>query len=339
MCYCTLRANTYRIKEVSILSETGRPRCPSHVPLSRRCLRKRSPIRGSLYADISCGQVVWLNFNDSDLLASLEDGAQLFRCRITGPADLPSYATGTARLRDGFQPYLELFHHTDEASRDGILASSHFRLSAWNIQGTKKLTNVGYVYFTCLDQIKFDEDLVQIAMASSGVIHLMRDDFDQPQILLPGWEQRFGDDILELKVYRASTLSRIATVKCSVASAALGPQHILAHHPSDFATYYQICCPFIYRVGIELGNVLELDAVTMDVDSPHLKLFDYVVIGDATSLEGLKAPYDEENTSQIFKIERVPEGQSILDFWMTQSNRDHYSGKNPELQQFKPEEP
>jgi len=41
----------------------------------------------------------------------------------------------------------------------------------------------------------------------------------------------------------------------------------------------------------------------MDVDSPHLKLFDYVVIGDATSLEGLKAPYDEENTSQIFKID------------------------------------
>ena len=47
--------------------------------LANQVIKYDDDIRGSLYADISCGQVVWLNFNDSDLLTSLEDGSQLFR--------------------------------------------------------------------------------------------------------------------------------------------------------------------------------------------------------------------------------------------------------------------
>lgn len=306
--------------------------------LANMIVKDEEDIRCRFYVDISCGQVVRLEFNDSDLVAALEDGSQLFRCRIIGPEDLPTYATGTARLQDGSKPYLDLFHHTTEGARSGILSSQHFRLSAWNIQGNKKLTNVGYAYFTCLDEIKFDGDLTQIAMASDGVIHLMRDDFVQPPYLGPDWKTRYKDDILELKVYRESTPNRTATIRCSVAASDLGPQHILAHQPRASAVYYQICCPFIYRVGVELGNVLDLNTTSMEVGSEKLKRFDYIVIGDATSLEGLKAPYDEENTAQVFKIERVPEGQSILDFWMTQSNRDHFSGKKTELQGFGPDE-
>ena len=47
-------------------------------------------------------------------------------------------------------------------------------------------------------------------------------------------------------------------------------------------------------------------------------------------LKGLKAPYDEEHTEDIFKIEFVPAGESLVSFWFLKSNQDHFSGKQIE---------
>ena len=65
------------------------------------------------------------------------------------------------------------------------------------------------------------------------------------------------------------------------------------------------------------------------------KQFDYVIVGDATTVAGLAAPYNEEETSHIWKIERAPDQSTMLDFWMEHGNTDHFSGKTPEMQQFK----
>jgi hypothetical protein len=34
-------------------------------------------------------------------------------------------------------------------------------------------------------------------------------------------------------------------------------------------------------------------------EAPGLKAFNYIVVGDCTTLQGLAAPYDEEDTTQI----------------------------------------
>jgi len=70
-----------------------------------------------------------------------------------------------------------------------------------------------------------------------------------------------------------------------------------------------------------------------------LKTFDYVVVGDCSTLVGLTAAYDEEDTTHIMKLERVPQGRTLLDFWFEYANQDLYSGKQVELQAFQSSKP
>ena len=64
--------------------------------------------------------------------------------------------------------------------------------------------------------------------------------------------------------------------------------------------------------------------------------FDYIVVGDCSTLDGLAAPYDEENTPHVLKIERVNDGRSFVAFWFSNGNTDLFSGKTPEMQEFTP---
>ena len=59
------------------------------------------------------------------------------------------------------------------------------------------------------------------------------------------------------------------------------------------------------------------------------------MVGDCRTLAGLEAPYDEEDTTNIMKIERVLNGQTLLDYWFEFGNQDLYSGKQVEIQEFK----
>lgn len=67
-----------------------------------------------------------------------------------------------------------------------------------------------------------------------------------------------------------------------------------------------------------------------------LKAFDYIVVGDCTTLDGLAAPYDEENTAHIMKVEGMTPGTTILDFWFARGNSDLYTGKTVTMQEFQP---
>lgn len=286
--------------------------------------------------DISCGHMIRVIFdNTDDYIKKYSDGSNLFKCKIEGPLNLEDYATGIGYFAEDMTPYLKLYHHTNEYAKKSILECKYFKPSSWNIQGTKQLENVGYTYFTCLDSIKHNNDLKQIAMASNGKIELMTDSFDQQFLLLPGWEDKYKNEILSLKVYRESTEDRRASIEMNIDSSILSPQHLYQHKQKSNPVFFQICNPFIYRIGIEPDAVLRFTNNTIEGNDKKTKVFKYVILGDARTIFGLEAPYDEENTTAIAKIEIVNKKSNILNFWFDRSNRDHFSGKDIEFHRFK----
>jgi hypothetical protein len=294
-------------------------------------------IRCRFNVDVSCGNRLIVSFTKHDFVQHLMDGSELYRCRFQGPENLGDFITGDSVFEVGAPPLITLYHHTKPETKEKILASGEFWTSPWNIQGTRrKLTNVGYVYFTALDRVKFDADLTTIAMASDGYIDMLVDGFQPPQDM-PKREllRRYSNvSLLHLQVYRGSTLDRTATLEYLVDCSCLAPQHTWRHDSPD-GVWYEICNPFTHRVGLPPERTLPLSGSEIRIGSFPQKHFDYVIVGDATTVAGLSAPYDEEETSHIWKIERVPEQSTMLDFWMEHGNTDHFSGKSPEMQQFR----
>ena len=94
--------------------------------------------------------------------------------------------------------FIKLFHHTLSKFKDSIIIANYFKCSAWNYQGTKKLTNYEYCYFTSLPRIDKPSDLHKIAMSSNGKIQLIVDG---------------TDEIIDIVVYRDSTENRTATME------------------------------------------------------------------------------------------------------------------------------
>ena len=292
-------------------------------------------IRCAMSVDISCGHRLLVNFSNEDIVSRLADGAELYRCTLQGPANLDDYATGDSFLSAENVLYLRLFHHTSSDAKQRILASGELWGSKWNIQGTNKtLTNVAYVYFTSLDAIETVDDLKMIAMAGDGQLTFAVDNFAPPAMLAPGWELVYKSKILVLPVYRASTADRNATLDFEIESTLLAPQHLLRHSPTDEAVWYEIATPFVQRVGINPGTTLRFSGQRIDFGSVPVKHFDYAVIGDARKVDGLAAPYDEENTTFVLKIERPRSESNILDFWFEHSNQDLFESKTIETQTF-----
>jgi hypothetical protein len=289
----------------------------------------------SISVDISCGHRLMVRFGNRDLVSRLADGSELYRCSINGPASLEDFATGDSFLSVENVPYLRLYHHTSVDAKQKIQDSGEFWGSKWNIQGTSKtLTNVAYVYFTSLHEVNHIDDLTLIAMASSGKLTFIIDVFTPPAFLPQGWEDKYRSEILVLPVYRASTADRTATLHFDVESTLLAPQHLLRHAPVGDAVWFEVATPFVQRIAIQPATTLRFDGQAIDSACVDRKHFEYVVIGDATSVAGLAAPYDEEDTTFILKIERPESGSNILEFWFEHSNRDLYSGKVIELQSF-----
>jgi len=287
-----------------------------------------------LTVDISCGHTVHIQFFNHGFVHDLQDGSQLYRCQITGPVDLQEFATGVAEWGHSDVPYLHLYHHTTADTCPKILASGSFRTSNCNIQGTtKKLNNVAYGYFTPLDEIRYDSDLKMIAMAESGEIQLMRDGFTPPKFFPPNWRQLYKSDILELQVYPCDIKKREAKLDVWVDASVLSPQHVYRHEGNG-PVYYEFPHHFIHRIGTTPGQVVVFDSDRRIHQQAGLKTFDYIVVGDCSTLDGLAAPYDEEDTTHMMKVERMVGGKSILNYWFENANQDLYTGKQVEMQEF-----
>lgn len=280
-------------------------------------------IQSLIVCDIDFGHTLKVQFSDADFINRFPDGSFFYHCNIIGPDLLSRYSTGRWRLRRD-RPYLKLFHHTNRKALKSIKKTQELWASPWNIQGTSRVKNAGFVYLTPLRNILTDEDLEKIAMSRKKVLHFLKDGASMPNHLSPGWQRRtqLADDILELPVYWSSPAQRRKTLEVYVDATALSPQHSWWHpvgHP-----WYEVVTPDVVRVGLKHGRHLSI--VDGSCSPPEIDILrpDYIVLGDASTLDGLAAPMREDSTTHKFKIHHA----SIcpLKFWFSRSNEDHYSG-------------
>ncbi|ADD67845.1 hypothetical protein Dacet_1070 [Denitrovibrio acetiphilus DSM 12809] len=270
----------------------------------------------TLNIDISYGANIEVKFNNTDKLNNLEDGSVLYKCTIHGPEYIYNYRTGYAKIVDDI-PYIELFHHTSVKAKKSILSSGSFNTSDWNIQGTKKALNISYLYLTPLPIIKYSADLQQIAMSSIGKFPLRLDG-----------NYTTNPDLL-LDVYRESTVNRKSTLSFWVNASYISSQPIYFHTANSVSpAYYEIVAPFIHRIGVEKSTLVLIENGELLPVKP--KSTTYVIIGDASTISGLQAPFAEDDISDLAKIEYVFSGEEIIDFWKSHSNTDQYSVKDIE---------
>lgn len=272
-----------------------------------------------LFIDISHGQSLKIRFETKDIVKRLRDGSFLYYCNIRAPRFLYRYTTGPAQLVNQV-PRIKLYHHTAEAFKRAILEGRHFRTSAWNIQGNKKCTNIAFLYLTSLPKIESATDLQQIAMSNFGKIAFRVDN------------NFTNNPDLVLDVYRESTDHRKETIAAWVDAEDLAPQPCYRHLPPGEPGYHEVVSPFIHRISSLPGGIVEIDGEQLRPKQPKLLL--HAVVGDATTVEGLRAPFDEENTKEFLKIEHIEPPGDIMSFWMSNSNMNHYDGKKLETFAF-----
>ena len=271
-------------------------------------------IIGSFPVDISFGHTIRITIMNEWHQKNLIDNSNLFKCRIEGPENLMAFTSGKGEMINGI-PYIELYHHTLPKFKDLINQGSFFKCSAWNYQGSKELSNFSYCYFTSLPKIVKPNDLKMIAMSSDGKAQLIVD---------------VTDEIVELEVYRESTSNRTATLKILIDSTLIENNHLWDHETNNGQVYYEKSNAFIYRIGAEVGTTIQFDNHRIDRQE-NMKLLRYLVIGDARTKDGIIAPFDEEETEHIFKIELFPDNSTnILKFWFKNKNTDLYTRKDIE---------
>jgi hypothetical protein len=254
-----------------------------------------------------------------------EDGSQLYKCELSGPRHIAHIASGRARKAAGGNFEILLYHHTTPVNLGLILRSRELWSSAWNLQGTRRLENVAYTYFTSLDKIGDEDDLHRIAMASNG------------RISFQTTSSRETEATLTLDVYRGSTRGRTSTAARYVPVDILAAPHLYFHHSIMMEpAWYEIVSPEIYRVGVNPGARLTLGKDAVGCDRVSLKSFDHVALGDTSTLPGLAAPYDEETTDQLMHTEMLGENIDLFQFWRRNANTDQVSGRNPEARVLQP---
>jgi hypothetical protein len=260
-----------------------------------------------------------VTFRSGDLVRTYRDGAQLYRCAYTGPRAIGSLASGLSfRLPDD-DFALQAYHHTGPVAAASIRRSGELRSSPWNLAGTRRLINVAYAYFTTLPQVRGEEDLRRIAMSSEGRIGMQTT------------SDRMREEVLELKVYRGDTRGRTSSLAFRVPSALVAPAHLYLHPLTRSGpAWYEVIGPEIVRVGVEPGSSLNFLADGMISEPDRPKEFDYVVLGDASTIAGLAAPYEEEDTRGVAHLERLDGGQDLFEFWRSNANSDQVAGRAPE---------
>jgi hypothetical protein len=272
--------------------------------------------------DLSDEQRLLVGTTDDRHIRALPDGSHMYRCRIAGPPGIVRHAAGSCRIRTDHGVDLRLFHHTAPDTLQLIKNSSVLRGKFWNYQGTAKLENVCYAYLTSLEAIRTSADLQEIAMSSDGVIAMLLDDHEPPAGVVP------------VTVYRESTANRTATLPLWIPSDVLSPPHVWMHSPRHGPVYFEIANPAIFRIGLKPGEAIPISGDSVEISEVILKRFEYVVIGDSTDPIGITAPFNEENTGLIFKIDDCGD-LDPLTYWRKNANTDLFTGENLELRKFK----
>ena len=254
------------------------------------------------------------------LVEQCSDGSFIYKCAFKTMDDVPfPEAQGSWRRRgDVFE--LALYHHTDDKGYDGIRSSREFWSSPWNIQGAKKLNNISYGYFTSLGRIQNELHLKEVAMSEMGVAHF-----------LPTNAPMNAQFATAIPVPRQTTHDRKRALRFWVNTEIISPSHVWLHRPMDQPAYYEIVLPKVFRIGVEPGKTLPFIGTRLDVPAENLKSLPYAIVGDADSDDGLIAPYNEEETLQLAKIDFIPDGMEIIERWHQQQNTKMFDDIDVEL--------
>lgn len=277
-----------------------------------------------IYIDIQAGKTIRVKFFSKDLMESYGDNSQLFQCEIWGPKDLNKYICGEYEQIDK-KIYLRLYHHTDNVGYEGITKSQTLRFSPWNYRGNKVCTNINFIYFTHIPELKYNNDLITVAMSADGPLYYSVDSFQTPLILPPDYRDRYKDSIYTVDVYRIKTADRDRTISFLVPVDIIDPKHVYKHYQHG-RYFYEICFPYIHRIRIKSGTYISFDTNNKIDNQPDIIVSDYLIIGDATSVLGLAAPFEEEETKSVFKVENC-QGTPIPEFWFKEENQDLFTGR------------
>ncbi len=268
-----------------------------------------------------------ISIQSIDRLFSYECGAQLYKCTIQCDDKISNFSAGDAII-EGEYFSIVLYHHTTSDALSSILRSNELWSSEWNLQGTRRLQNIAYTYFTSLSKIKSTTDLERIAMSSVGQIALCSTNHDRSEIKT------------NINVYRENTEGRTARLKVKVPVKLIAPPHLRLHIPRlPDTTYYEVVQPEVFRVGLKPNAKLFIKKIFYKkyiaiLDKELMAGFDNVIVGDASTIDGLEAPYDEENTMHLMHLERLEEDDDLFDFWWNHQNSDQVSNRTPQQREF-----
>ena len=262
----------------------------------------------------------------SDLVRLGNDGSAIYRCRFAHTARSRGPVQWCGKYLEKRNRYLlRLYHHTTEAGRTGILSSGEIWSSFRNIKGDRFLNNIAYGYFTDVTRIQTEEDLLRVAMSSSGLTGLLP--INAPES--PNYAR-----IIEVPQQQAADLS--CSLRFWIDAEFLAPNHIWVKRPAGKPAYYEIVLPNVFRVGCEPGENLGFTSGReIYLRDGAGKRFEYVVAGDGDTHDGLVAPYHEEETASLAHIEQLAGSEEIISCWHRKANTDQYSNRRPELAELR----
>lgn len=275
------------------------------------------------------GQVdVEIVFFRRGLVRECADHSFIYKCafRQVDGKRLPKEAQGDWRCRSGrFE--ISVFHHTNRVGEEGIRSTGEIWSSAWNIQGTTELKNVAYAYFTSLPRIATLHHLREVAMAEDGIAHF-----------LPTNAPMDAQFAHRLQVYRQKTVDRNRSLRFWLDVEAVAPSHLWLHVPMSEPAYYEIVLPRVLRVGVNPGRSIPFKGMGLKIRPEDCKHFAYVIVGNADTQDGLVAPYCEEETLRLAKVDEIPPGSEIIARWFEKQNTHLYSDIDVELAELIEEE-
>ena len=111
----------------------------------------------------------------------------------------------------------------------------------------------------------------------------------------------------------------------------ISPSHLWLHMPTDDPTYYEIVLPKVFRVGVAPGQSIPIKGTRLCIAPRDCQNFEYVIVADADTNEGLIAPYHEEETLQLAKVDAIPKGMEIIGRWYEKQNAYVFADRNVEL--------
>jgi len=256
------------------------------------------------------GEVVFqIAFFKTGVVSHCADGSFIYECafRSVDTDQLPQ-PQGEWRRREA-QFELALYHHTTSVGAKGIQESGEIWSSPWNIQGTQELKNIAYGYFTCIPKVEHVMHLMEVAMADNG-----------QALFLPTNAPNDAQFAFTLDVYKRTPRDIEVPLLFWVDVELIAPSHLWLHVPNHAATYYEIVLPKVFRIGVEPGRSLPIDGPRLNMTPQDCRNFEYVIVGDGDTRDGLLAPYHEEETLQIAKIDEAPMGSEIIGRWYEKGN-------------------